>query len=76
MRIAIAIGFSSVLLAACGQRAPSETAESLASNPERLRTLREQCKLERDKVGDALCKLVSEATRKRFMGEGGSPTTR
>lgn len=72
--VAIAVS-SSALLAGCGQQSPSDTVDSLAADPQRLRTLREQCKLEREKVGDALCRLVSEATRKRFMGEGGSPQT-
>ena len=59
-----------VLLAACGQSGPTETVESLASNPERLKELRKQCKLDRAKLGDALCNAVAEATRKRFMGNG------
>jgi conjugal transfer/entry exclusion protein len=59
-----------VLLAACGQSAPTETVESLASNPERLKELRNQCKADRAKLGDALCNAVAEATRKRFMGNG------
>lgn len=59
-----------VLLAACGQSAPTETVESLASNPERLKELRKQCKADRAKLGDALCNAVAEATRKRFMGNG------
>ncbi|WP_425537885.1 entry exclusion lipoprotein TrbK, partial [Pseudomonas aeruginosa] len=46
-----------------------------ASNPERLKELRQQCKLERAKMGDALCNRVSEATRKRFYGDGKVPYT-
>ena len=59
-----------VLLAACCRSAPTETVESLASNPERLKELRKQCKADRAKLGDALCNAVAEATRKRFMGNG------
>jgi conjugal transfer/entry exclusion protein len=59
-----------VLLTACGQSAPTETVESLAANPERLKELRTQCKADRAKLGDALCNAVAEATRKRFMGNG------
>lgn len=59
-----------VLLTACGQSAPTETVESLAANPERLKELRAQCKADRAKLGDALCNAVAEATRKRFMGNG------
>lgn len=60
-------------VAACGKPAPTDTVESLAANPERLKELRTQCKADHDKVGDVLCKLVAEATRRRFMGEGKSP---
>lgn len=59
-----------VLLTACGQSAPTETVESLAANPERLKELRKQCKADHAKLGDALCNAVAEATRKRFMGNG------
>ncbi|MDR6475794.1 putative lipoprotein YmbA [Burkholderia sp. OAS925] len=69
-----------VMLAACGQsEAPQKTilpiVEELASNPERLRGLRQQCKLERAKLGDELCNRVAEATRKRFYGDGKVPYT-
>ena len=59
-----------VVLTACGQSAPTDTVESLAANPERLKELRAQCKADRAKLGDALCNAVAEATRKRFMGNG------
>ena len=59
-----------VLLTACSQSAPTETVESLAANPERLKELRQQCKADRAKLGDALCNAVAEATHKRFMGNG------
>lgn len=59
-----------VMLAACGQSAPTDTVESLAANPERLKELRAQCKADHAKLGDALCNAVAEATRKRFMGNG------
>ena len=64
-------------LAACGQSDPTaiETVESLAANPERLKELRQQCKLDRVKLGDALCNRVAEATRKRFYGDGKVPYT-
>ena len=65
-----------MLLAACGQSSSSnETVESLAANPERLKELRQQCKLDRAKLGDALCNRVAEATRRRFMGDGKVPYT-
>ncbi|HEK3745004.1 TPA: EexN family lipoprotein [Pseudomonas aeruginosa] len=64
-----------LLLAACSPSAPTDTVESLAANPERLKLLREQCKADRAKLGDALCNAVAEATRRRFMGDGKVPYT-
>ena len=64
-----------MLLTACGKPNPLETVESLAANPERLKELRQQCKADRAKLGDALCNAVAEATRKRFMGDGKVPYT-
>lgn len=61
------------LLQACGQRQPEDTVESLMANPERLKALRAQCKDEHDKVGDAVCNRVAEATRRRFMSPQTSP---
>ena len=69
-----------VVLAACGQsETPTSvavpTVEELATNPERLKELRQQCKLDRAKLGDTLCNAVAEATRRRFMGDGVTPYT-
>ena len=66
-----------VTLAACGQSEPTSTeaVEALMANPERLKELRQQCKLERSKLGDELCNRVAEATRKRFYGDGKVPYT-
>lgn len=60
------------VLAGCGKTEPTapDTVESLVANPERLRELREQCRLDHAKMGDALCNRVAEATRKRFQGNG------
>ena len=68
------------LLAACGKpevpaNAELPTIEALAADPERLKDLRQQCKLDRAKLGDALCNRVAEATRKRFYGDGNTPYT-
>lgn len=65
---------------ACGQPdapAPSAlpTVDELAADPARLKELRQQCKLERTKLGDGLCNRVAEATRKRFYGDGKVPYT-
>lgn len=67
-------------LMACGQserpqRTNLPTIEELVSNPERLKELRQQCRLERAKLGDELCNRVAEATRKRFYGDGTVPYT-
>ncbi|AXL82853.1 TPA: EexN family lipoprotein [Pseudomonas aeruginosa] len=67
-------------LTACGQsdipqQANLPTVEELASNPERLKELRQQCRVERSKLGDELCNRVAEATRKRFYGDGTVPYT-
>lgn len=64
-----------VMLTACGKSDPTDTVDSLAANPERLKTLREQCKTDRAKLGDELCNRVAEATNRRFLGNGNTPYT-
>lgn len=64
-----------VLLAACGRPSSPETVESLVANPERLKEVVNQCRLDHEKTGDALCRAASEAQRKRFMGDGGPKYT-
>lgn len=64
---------AALLLSACGKTPPTETVESLAADPDRLKQLREQCKTERAKLGDELCDRVAEATKKRFFGDGKVP---
>lgn len=59
-----------VMLAACGQSAPTDTVESFVANPERLKAVRRLCKEDRAKLGDATCNAASEAFRRRFMGDG------
>jgi conjugative transfer region protein TrbK len=67
-----------LLFTACSKPESStpaiESVESLAANPERLKELRAQCKADHEKVGNAQCNAVAEATRQRFMG-GGTPYT-
>ena len=61
-------------LGACQQRVePTDSVESLVSNPKRLEELRTKCRQDRPSVGDVQCNLVAEATRQRFLGKGGSP---
>lgn len=62
-------------LAACDQSVPTDSVDSLVSNPKRLNELREQCKTIRDEMGDELCRVVAEAARKRFMGDEAVPYT-
>ncbi|HCF5926482.1 TPA: EexN family lipoprotein [Pseudomonas aeruginosa] len=69
-----------VALTGCGQsetpkQAGVPTVEELASDPERLKELRQQCKTDRSVLGDVLCNRVTEATRKRFYGDGKVPYT-
>lgn len=68
------------MLTGCGPKdAPEKkdvpSVEELASDPARLKELRQQCRLERAKLGDELCNRVAEATRKRFYGDGKVPYT-
>ncbi|WEE77607.1 EexN family lipoprotein [Comamonas testosteroni] len=68
------------VLTACNQsetpqKTNTPTVEELAANPERLKELRQQCKTDRPKLGDVLCNRVTEATRKRFYGDGETPYT-
>ena len=66
-------------LTACGEtgkpEAPLPTVDELAADLARLEELRPQCKLDRAKLGDALCNRVAEATRRRFIGDGKVPYT-
>ncbi|MEK6295638.1 MAG: EexN family lipoprotein [Paraburkholderia tropica] len=83
MKKMIALFFAAMLMA-CGKSGPTattpasgptETVESLAANPERLKELRKQCKTDRATLGDELCNRVAEAANRRFMGDGKTPYT-
>jgi len=68
------------VLTACGQsETPRKinipTVEELASDPARLKELRQQCKADRPNLGDVLCNRVAEATHRRFYGDGTTPYT-
>lgn len=77
MRNLMMLSAVALAIAGCGKSDPvaTETVESLAANPERLKELRQQCKLERAKLGDELCNRVAEATNRRFIGDGKVPYT-
>lgn len=64
---------AALLLSACGKTPPTETVESLAADPDRLKQLREQCKADRAKQGDELCDRVAEAAKRRFFADGKVP---
>lgn len=68
------------VLTACGQsEAPKQadvpTVEELAGDRARLKELRQQCKTDRARLGDVLCNRATEATRRRFYGDGKTPYT-
>lgn len=57
-----------LMLAACNPiKVPA--ADAVASDPNRMRDLMRQCKVEWAKVGDSTCTAVSEAWRRRFFGK-------
>jgi hypothetical protein len=56
-----------LVLAACNPiKVPA--ADAVSSDPNRMRELMRQCKVEWAKVGDATCTKASEAWRRRFFG--------
>jgi hypothetical protein len=65
------------LLSACDapERPSPDTVESLIADSDRLKKLREQCRLDRAKVGDDLCNKVARASRERFFGNARVPYT-
>ncbi|AFJ02128.1 MULTISPECIES: entry exclusion lipoprotein TrbK [Gammaproteobacteria] len=79
MKKAIALLLAAVLTGCGPKDAPEKkdvpSVEELASNPVRLKELRQQCKTDRATLGDELCNRVAEATRKRFYGGGNTPYT-
>ncbi|MDY7578722.1 EexN family lipoprotein [Herbaspirillum sp. RTI4] len=70
MKIFLIFAAYTLLLTACSKPAPTDSIESLMADPERLKEVRAQCKADHAKVGDALCAMAAEATRRRFMGSG------
>lgn len=61
---------SILALSGCENTAPTDTAESLAAHPARLRDVMRQCREDHAKVGDVVCDAASEAFRRRLMGDG------
>ena len=80
MKKTIPFLLAAAVLTACGptdtpEKTDAPSVEELASDPVRLKELRQQCKTDRPKLGDVLCNRVAEATRKRFYGDGEIPYT-
>lgn len=57
-----------LILVGCQPSTPTDTVESLVADPERLKEVQRQCRLDRARMGDAMCNAASEAFRRRFMG--------
>lgn len=62
--------FLALILVGCQPAPPADTVESLVADPERLREVQRQCRLDYAQAGEALCNAASEAYRRRFMGGG------
>ncbi|AMV05971.1 EexN family lipoprotein [Xanthomonas citri] len=80
MKKTIPFLLAAVVLTACGptdtpEKTDVPSVEELASDPVRLKELRQQCRTDRPKLGDVLCNRVAEATRRRFYGDGNTPYT-
>lgn len=46
-----------------------DPAAALAADPERLREVRRECRIDRAAAGTALCEAAARATRMRFLGD-------
>lgn len=64
---------AALLLAACGESASSVSVDALANDPVHLKAVRQHCKSDRAKAGEALCRTAAEAFRKRFFAGTGGP---
>ncbi|WP_084168186.1 EexN family lipoprotein [Paraburkholderia acidipaludis] len=59
-----------LVLSACSKSAPIDTAESLASHPDHLREVEQQCASGDKKMPTAECNAASEARHRLFIGNG------
>lgn len=64
---------SVALLAACGQPPREDPADTLATNPARLTTLRAECAADWQAVGEGICRAAAEAYRRRFFSGHSGP---
>jgi hypothetical protein len=72
MNTALAIVVA-LLLAACGEPASSVSVNALANDPVRIKAVRQHCKSNHAKAGEAMCRAAAEAFRKRFFAGTGGP---
>ncbi|MDY0105280.1 EexN family lipoprotein [Achromobacter sp.] len=56
-------------LTACSPSQSLETVDFLVAHPERIKEIQRQCKEERAKVGEELCRRAAEAANRRFFGD-------
>lgn len=63
-----------LILIGCQPATPTDTVESLVADPERLKEVQRQCRLDRAKMDDEACSAASEAFRRRFMGDAADPS--
>ena len=73
LSVILAIGASAVVLISPARA--TDTVDSLAADPDRLRDVQKRCSQDWAGTGDALCQMASQARRKRFMGTGRTPYT-
>jgi hypothetical protein len=64
---------SVALLAACGRPSCEDLAETLATNPARLKALRAECAADWRAVGEGICRAAAEAYRRRFFAGHAGP---
>ncbi|MGP6010891.1 hypothetical protein [Pseudomonas aeruginosa] len=65
--------FSVVLLAACDRPSCEGLAETLTTNPARLKALRAECAADWRVVGEGICRAAAEAYRRRFFAGHSGP---
>lgn len=69
MRCVLALSASllALLLTACGQQQGEDLADTLTTDPVRLKALRAQCTADRQALGEDACRAAAEAFRRRFF---------
>lgn len=75
IRICVVVALSTGAIFLISAAHATDTVDSLAADPERLRDIQKRCSQDWAGTGDTLCKMASEVRRKRFMGGGRTPYT-